>query len=87
MAKKITTAQMEAIRAANEAVKGTTEYSHYYMCYEYRTNGKWFFGGYGVPHTTEEKPIRTYGDKRYIMINDERRFTITPAVEEIINNN
>lgn len=85
MAKKITAEQMAVIIAANEAVKGTPNYTRFRMCYEYKHNRKWQFGGWGVPHTAEEKPIRAYGNTKYIMIDSESRFTITPEVEAIIN--
>ena len=59
--KTITAAQLEAIFNANEALKGTAEYSRYYMEYEYKHNGKWKYGGCGVPFQKQtDLPVRTY---------------------------
>ena len=84
MAKTITAAQLAAIIAADETVMGTAEYSRYYMEYQYKHNGKWKYGGWGIPRDTEEKPVKTYGGNRYIMINEEKRFLMTETVEALI---
>lgn len=87
MAKVITAAQLDAIIAADEAVKGTPHYNRYYMEYQFKHNGRWHYGGWGIPkeyHNGTDKPVKTYGGNRYIMIGDDRRFQISDDVEELI---
>ena len=83
--KVITANQLQAIREASEKLKGSTNYSKYYMSCEYKSdNGRWVFLGHYIPHTTTDCPIKKYRDTLYIMTSPTERYTITEDVLELL---
>lgn len=63
--KEFTKEMLEKLSAANEAVKGTSEYTKYLMACESKRNGRWHFICYTIPHTTGK--IKTFKDRTYII--------------------
>lgn len=81
--KEFTKEMLETLTAANEAVKGTTEYSKYSMETDCKSDaGKWFFVGWNIPYTTGA--IKTYRGNTYIVTVKER-YHVTDAVKQLLN--
>ena len=82
--KEITQEQLETLRKAHEAIKGTNEYWKYSMEHSYRkSNGTWFFLGWGIPMKNYPVVLKTYKGKKYLYQADER-FTVCEAVENLL---
>lgn len=77
------TAEMQStLSQANESVKGTNEYSKYYMETDCKSDkGRWFFVGHNIPYTTGT--IKTFKGNTYIVTQKER-YHVTDAVRELL---
>lgn len=87
--KEFTKDMQEKLWAANEAVKGTTEYTKYHMETAAQTNGRWHFIGWYIPYT--EGKIKTFKDKTYIVVECQcgyerylERYTVRDSVKELL---
>lgn len=81
--KEFTSEMLEALTAANEAVRGTDDYGKFYMQTDCKSeNGKWFFVGHNIPYTIGT--IKTFKGNMYIMTLKER-YHVTEAVKELLD--
>lgn len=83
--KEFTQEMLEKLQAANDAVKGTREYSTYYMQQEYKRNGRWHFCYHGIPHMSGK--IKTFKGNTYIITEsayDTERYFVHDAVRELL---
>jgi hypothetical protein len=88
--KEFTKEMLEKLHAANNAVKGTSEYLKYHMLCDAKTNGRWHFLCWSIPYTTGT--IKTVKDKTYIIvqytvINESypQRYEVSRAVRELLD--
>lgn len=81
--KEFTAEMLEALTAANEAVKGTNDYGKFYMQTDCKSeSGKWFFVGHYIPYATGT--IKTFKGNMYIMAANQR-YHVTDAVKELLD--
>ena len=84
--KEFTKEMLEKLHAANDAVKGTDDYTKYGMTCEHKySGGRWKFLRYSIPYRTGT--FKTVKGKTYIMIEtmyDVERFAVTEAVAELL---
>ena len=87
--KEFTKEMLEKLEAANDAVRGTSNYCLYHMQADSKHDGRWKFIGWGIPHTTGK--IKTFKDKTYIIVEYigccERyleRFEVEGPVNELL---
>jgi hypothetical protein len=87
---KIFTEEMlTKLTEANESTKGTLEYTKYHMECDAKTNDRWHFLGWYIPHSVGT--IKTYKDKTYIITQYEgiyesylERYTVSEEVKELL---
>ena len=84
--KIITAEQLERIRDAVASVAGTNCYLKYNMMCEIKDeHGKWQFICWDYPMVNHDCQVKTYRGNMYIMVRPNERYTITPAVLELLN--
>lgn len=80
--KAFTTEMLNALKEADESVRGTVQYSKYTMETDCKNdNGKWFFVGWSIPYTTGT--IKTFKGNAYIVTLKER-YHVTDEVKELL---
>lgn len=80
--KEFTAEMLNALTEANESVKGTNQYSKYYMETDCKNDsGKWFFVGWHIPYATGT--IKTFKGNTYIVTQRER-YHVTDEVKELL---
>ena len=81
--KEFTTEMLNKLTEANNSVKGTREYTKFYMESTYKNeNGRWFFVGYYIPHSTGI--IKTFKGNTYIITPSGDRYHVTDEVKELL---
>lgn len=83
--KEFTQEMLEKLQAASDAVKGTREYSRYYMQQEFKHNGRWCFCYHAIPYMAGK--IKTFKGRTYIItesIYDVKRYAVTEEVKELL---
>ena len=83
--KEFTQEMFEKLTAANDAVKGTREYSKYYMEHELKRNGRWKFCYHTIPHMVGK--VKTFKDRTYIITENAygvERYAVTNEVKELL---
>lgn len=87
--KEFTNEMLQKLTAANDAVRGTADYTKYHMTCDSKRDGRWRFICWTIPHTTGK--IKTFKDKTYIIAEyvgvDERyleRFEVREEVKELL---
>lgn len=86
--KEFTQEMYETLKAANDHVKGTSNYAKYYMPHEFKHNGRWRFSLWCIPCKLGE--IKKVKNKMYIMFRDEHgtvheRCEITEDVKALLS--
>ena len=85
--KQFTKVMLDKLHNAHDEVKGTQNYTRYYMECSARTNGRWKFIGYSIPFVAGK--IKTVKDKTYIVTKDgygdNVRYLVTDKVKELLN--
>lgn len=81
--KEFTAEMLKALTEANNSVKGSTNYSKFYMQTECKNEkGRWFFVGNYIPHNTGK--IRTFKDNTYIITESDERYLVSEEVKELL---
>ena len=87
--KEFTQEMLDKLHAANDATRGTVEYTKYHMQCDFKHNGKWKFCGWSIPYTTGK--IKTVKDKTYIIAEyvgcierHPERYEVDNAVKELL---
>lgn len=76
--------EIEYLNRSNNLVKGTNQYSKYNMECSAKTDKKWFFCGWGVPHnTTIPLVIKKYMNNYYIM-QEGYRYSVSEEVNKLL---
>lgn len=82
---EITKVQLETLRKAHDAARGTNEYWKLEMEHSFRKdNGTWYFLGWGIPMKDLPAVLKVIKGKKYIYQSDER-FTVSEAVAKLMN--
>jgi hypothetical protein len=87
--KEFTKEMLDKLTAANDSVRGTSEYTKYHMQSDAKTDGRWHFIGWSIPHSTGM--IKTFKDKTYIITEFEgiteryfERYEVRDSVKELL---
>lgn len=93
--KELTRDDLDKLREAHRAVKGTGNYSRYLMENDAQMttdSGRkyWTFIGWFLPYSLDEAIIKKYGDNVYIISIDcydgsLERYRVTEEVNELLN--
>ena len=85
MKKEFTQKMLEALKEAQNSVKGTDLYYKFDMPLDIKSEkGKWLFAKvYGIPYSTGI--IKTFKDKTYIITNNDHRYEVIDEVKRLLN--
>lgn len=85
--KEFTTEMLQILKDANDSVRGTTEYTKYWMEQDFLSKRRWVFCQHYIPIKTGI--IKTFKGKTYIITEGihgyDDRFHVTDAVKELLN--
>lgn len=86
--KEFTKEMLNKLEAAANEVKGTSQYSKFYMETQCKNEkGRWFFAGYYIPYTIGH--IKTFKENTYIVTgskanDNEHRYLVTENVKTLL---
>lgn len=80
--KEFTREMLDKLTEAKDSVKGSAAYAKYHMEQSYNYNGRWKFGGWGIPNQTGV--FKKANGKLFIVLSNSR-FEVSEAVKELLN--
>ena len=85
--KEFTTEMLQTLMEANKGVRGTVEYTKYWMEQDFKYKGRWVFCQHYIPIKTGI--IKTFKGNTYIITEDingyHDRFHVTDEVKKLLN--
>lgn len=86
--KEFTAEMLQTLKDANDSVRGTVNYTKYWMEQDFKSKGRWIFCQNYIPMKTGV--IKTFKGNTYIITEDttygyDDRFHVTNAVKELLN--